>query len=81
MSETDGKIDREKYLSIGHLARGRTKDKVVEGRQHPDSGLPFKATTDENNNTVTEHSVPGTGVSERQDVEIRPKVVTLQDGR
>jgi hypothetical protein len=76
----DGKIDREKYLSIGHLSYGRTRPQIVEGREHPDSGLPFKATTDELNTTVTEHGATGTGVSDRQDVMLRPTVVTKQDG-
>ena len=66
---------REKLLSIGVISK-RTRSTVIEGREHPDSGLRFKATTDEMNNTVTEHSERGaTAVSARQDVEIRPKTV------
>jgi hypothetical protein len=65
---------REKLLTIGVISK-RTRPTVVEGRAHPDSGLPFKATTDEQNNTVTEHGALGAGVSQRQDVHIRPKVV------
>lgn len=68
---------RERMRSIGVLTRGRTRVKVTEGRMHPESGLPFKSVTDPANNTVTEHSVPGTGVSARQDVELRPKPVGL----
>jgi hypothetical protein len=66
---------RDKLLSIGVIGK-RTRDTVVEGRTHPDSGLPFKAVTDgELNSTVTEHTTPGTGVSNRQDVTVRPKTV------
>lgn len=65
---------RDKLLTIGVIGR-RTRPTVVEGRAHPESGLPFKAVTDENNSTVTEHGARGAGVSERQDVHIRPKVV------
>lgn len=60
----------EKLRSIGFLARGRTRSRETSGRAHPDSGKPFKATTDEQGNTVTEHGDPGSGVSVRQDVEI-----------
>lgn len=68
------KIDLEKMRSVGVISK-RTKPRVIEGRSHPESGLPFKATTDENNATVTEHGKAGAGVSERQDVHVRPKVV------
>lgn len=64
-------IDLEKMRSIGVLGK-RTRPIVEEGKSHPDSGLPFKATTDELGNTVTEHTVPGTGVSSRQDVQVTP---------
>lgn len=74
-------IDREKLLSIGVIG-SRTKDKVVEGRSHDDTGRPFKSTTDELGNTVTEHSTAGRapGVSDRQDVEVRPSTVRLKIG-
>lgn len=54
---------------------------MTEGKQHPDSGLPFKAVTSELG-TVTEHSGAGraSGVSERQDVLITPKAVTMKIG-
>lgn len=67
---------REKLLTIGVISR-RTRPVITEGRQHPESGLPYKAVTDELNNTVTEHSASGRapGVSDRQDVMIRPKIV------
>jgi hypothetical protein len=67
----------EKLRSIGHLKGGRTMDRKTSGRAHPDSGLPYQAVTDELGNTVTEHGAAGTGLSARQDVEIRPGPVTL----
>lgn len=70
-------IDVEKMRSIGVISK-RTKPNVVEGRTHPDSGRPFKAVTDELGHTVTEHTKPGTGVSVRQDVHLRPKPVNLE---
>lgn len=69
-------IDRDKYASIGHLRGGRTRPAVLEQR-HGD-GTSTKATTDELGNTVTEHTRPGTGVSHRQDVEVRPQTVHLK---
>jgi hypothetical protein len=68
----------ERMRSVGYLSHGRSRSKSTSGREHPDSHLPFKAVTDEAGNTVTEHSVPGSGVSVRQDVEIRPSVVTVK---
>ena len=74
-------IDREKMRSIGVISK-RTKPRVREGREHPETGRPFKSTTDELNNTVTEHSTAGRapGVSDRQDVNVRPKPVHLKIG-
>jgi hypothetical protein len=73
-------IDRAKMASIGVISK-RTRPKVVEGREHPDSGRPFKAVTDELG-TVTEHSAPGAapGVSDRQDVNVTPKAITMKLG-
>ena len=71
---------QEKMRSIGHLSRGRTQSREQSGREHPDSGKPYKATTDELGNTVTEHSDPGSGVSCRQDVEICPQVIEGKSG-
>ena len=68
-------IDLDKLRSIGFLSRGRTQSRSTSGREHPDSGLPFQAVTDELGNTVTEHGQAGSGVSARQDVEIRPATV------
>jgi hypothetical protein len=65
----------EKARSVGYLSRGRTRDREESGREHPDSGKPWKSVTDELGNTVTEHGDPGSGVSARQDVEIRPDTV------
>jgi hypothetical protein len=60
----------ERMRSIGYLSRGRTKARVREGREHPDSGKPYKAVKDELGNVVTEHGVRGSGVSDRQDANI-----------
>ena len=65
----------ERMRSVGYLPRGRTQARVSEGREHPDSGEPYKATLDELGNTVTEHGQPGSGVSDRQDVHIRAQPV------
>lgn len=65
----------DKIRSVGYLSGGRTRSRDTSGRSHPESGKPFKAVTDELGNTVTEHSDPGSGVSCRQDVEIRPDTV------
>jgi hypothetical protein len=54
-------------LSVGR----RTRPTVQEGREHPETGKPWKATTDELRNTVTEHAVPG----DRVDVLVRPDTV------
>ena len=62
---------RDRLLSVGYLPRGRSGSRVREERD-PD-GTRRQAVTDELNNTVTEHTKPGTGVSHRQDVELRPE--------
>lgn len=62
---------QEKMRSIGVLRGGRTRSREISGREHPDSGKPWKATVDEAGHVVTEHSDPGSGVACRQDVEIR----------
>jgi hypothetical protein len=71
-------IDREKLRSIGYLSRGRTRPRVRETREQ--DGARTKAVTDELNNTVTEHTRRGTGVSHQQDVMIRPDTVHLDAG-
>lgn len=60
-------IDRDKLLSIGYLAKGRSRPKVAEGRD--DAGDRYKATTDELGNTVTERA------GDRQDVTINAQPV------
>ena len=65
------KLDLEKLRSIGHLSRGRTVSRSKSGREHPESGEPFKVTRDELGNDVTEHGKRGSGLSDRQDVNIR----------
>jgi len=60
---------RDRLLSIGVISR-RTRPRVREGREHPETGRPWKAVTDEAG-TVTEHNVKG----DRQDVLIRPATV------
>lgn len=64
---------REKLLTIGVISK-RTRTTVTEGREHPESGLPFKASTNELG-TVTEHGERGSAVSSRQDVNVTPKIV------
>jgi len=63
-------IDREKLLSLSYLGR-RTRDHVKEWRS--EDGERHKATTDELNNTVTQHAN-----GDRQDVLIRPQPVNLK---
>lgn len=67
----------ERMRSVGHLSGGRTRDRVTEGREHPDSGKPFKAVQDELGHTVTEHGAAGSGVSDRQDVHINAQTVQV----
>lgn len=69
-------VDLEKLRSIGYLSRGRTRSRSASGRAHPETGLPYKATTDADGNVVTEHGQAGSGVSSRQDVNIRAPHVT-----
>lgn len=66
-----------RWRSIGVLSKGRTQSRVIEeGRAHPESGEPFKTVRDELNNDVTEHGARGSGVSDRQDVNIRAPHIT-----
>lgn len=48
---------RDKLLGVGVISR-RSRPQVREGREHPDSGAPWKAVTDEAG-TVTEHNIKG----------------------
>lgn len=69
----------EKLRSIGTISR-RTTSRVQEGRD-AETGGRWKATTDELNNTVTERSErTPSGVSERQDVHLRPDTVHYKMG-
>lgn len=68
-------LDLDKLRSIGFLPRGRTMSRSRSGRAHPDSGRPYQVTRDENGHDVTEHGTRGSGVSDRQDVTIRPETV------
>lgn len=60
----------DKIKTIGVIGR-RTRDTVTSGRT--ESGEPFKKTTDELGNTITEYA-------ERQDVTIRPDAINLRLG-
>jgi hypothetical protein len=64
---------RDRLMSVGFLSRGPTGSRVSEERDA--DGSRRKRVTDELNNTVTEHTKPGTAVSHRQDVELRPELV------
>jgi hypothetical protein len=70
-------VDLEKLRSVGFMSRGRTMSRSRSGRAHPDSGDPYKVTRDELGNDVTEHGARGSGVSSRQDVNIRPEPVAF----
>jgi len=67
-------IDLEKLRSIGVIS-ARTRSRSNSGRFHPDSGKPYKTTTDELGNKVTEHGAQGSGVSDRQDVNIQAPLI------
>jgi hypothetical protein len=70
----------EKLRSVGVMKGGRTRARVTEGRD-VDTGTRWKATTDELNNTVTERTErAASGVSERQDVHLRPETVRYKLG-
>lgn len=66
-------IDLTKLRSLAVLGR-RTRDRVVEGRSHPETGVPFKAITDQLGNTTTEHATR----DDRVDVHIRAPRVHLK---
>ena len=70
----DGDLDLEKLRSIGHVSR-LTRSRSKSGREHPDSGEPYKVTRDELGHDTTEHGKRGAGVSDRQDVEIHAQTV------
>ena len=61
-----------------HRLRLKADDEPQQvGREHPDSGEPYKVTRDELGNDVTEHGKRGAGVSDRQDVNIHPETVNV----
>jgi hypothetical protein len=70
-------VNLDKLRSIGHLTRGRTMSRTTSGREHPESGLPYQTLTDELGTEVTEHGAAGTGLSERQDVNIHPDPIVM----
>jgi hypothetical protein len=61
----------DKVRSLGYLSRGRTRPRVTEGRQHPESGVPFKTVTTEAGST-TEHAR-----GDRVDAVVTPETVRL----
>ena len=76
MTKTPVDLDKLRSIRVG----SRTRDRVQEGR-NAETGARYKATTDELNNTVTERSERGpSGVSERQDVHLRPETVKYKMG-
>ena len=75
MSDESPVAFREKLRSIGYLSRGRTQSRSRSGRVHPESGEPYQVTRDELGNDVTEHGTRGSGVSDRQDVNIHAETV------
>lgn len=67
MTSNGTPVDLDKLRSVGVISR-RSGDQVTEWRG--DDGERHKATTDELNNTVTQHAR-----GDRQDVLIRPDTV------
>lgn len=63
---------RDKLLSVGVISK-RSKPVVREGREHPETGRPWKSTSDEAG-TVTEHNTK----DDRVDALVTPETVTLQ---
>jgi hypothetical protein len=65
---------RDKLLTLGVISK-RTRPIVREGREHPDSGKPWKSVTDETG-TVTEHNTK----DDRVDALVTPQTVRLTRG-
>lgn len=63
---------RDKVRSLGYLSKGRTRARVVEGRSHPETGVPFKTVVTEAGST-TEHNTK----DDRVDALIVPQTVTM----
>jgi hypothetical protein len=75
--DSSGKLtaaDLERLRSVGHVSK-LTRSRSKSGREHPESGEPYKVTRDELGNDVTEHGRRGAGVSDRQDVNIHAKTI------
>jgi hypothetical protein len=62
----------DKVRTLGVLSGGRTRTRVVEGRQHPQTGVPFK-TTITDAGRVTEHATR----DDRVDAVATPMTVTV----
>jgi hypothetical protein len=65
---------RDKLLTLGVISR-RTRPVVREGREHPDSGRPWKSVSTEAG-TVTEHNTK----DDRVDALVTPQTVTITRG-
>lgn len=72
-------IDLDKLRSLSVLGQ-RSGPRVSETRD-VNTGARSKATTDELGTTVTEHSTRGSGVSQRQDVTVRPAGINVKIGK
>lgn len=63
----------DKVRSLGFLSKGRTRStRVVEGRQHPETGVAYKTTITEQGRT-TEHNTR----DDRVDAVVTPQTVTV----
>ena len=62
----------DKVRSLGFISGGRTRTQVVEGRTHPETGVPFKTTITEAGR-VTEHATR----DDRVDAVATPMTVTV----
>lgn len=61
---------RDRLLGVGVISR-RSGDTVREGREHPETGAAWKATTDEAGTTHIEHNTK----DDRVDAVVRPTTV------
>jgi hypothetical protein len=68
------KADLDRMRSVGYLGRGRTRNRVREYKRA--DGIRVKETTDEHNNTTTEHATK----DDRVDVMIRPETIRVKGG-
>lgn len=65
---------RDKLLTLGVISK-RTRPVVREGREHPQTGRPWKSISDEAG-TVTEHNTK----DDRVDALVTPQTVRLTRG-